>query len=186
MRAAVNINFKNIDYNPEIGRFLSEEPTGIDGPNLYWYTKNNPVNYVDPNGLWVIGGGFGGAGGVGTAGIGPGGTLGGGFSGGFVGSSKCGGLGAGGFTSNITEGNVLGAFLGYSGGIFVGFGDVEDIQGDFETSGIVIGPVTIEIGFNSDGEFVGFGISGGPGIGGGTFSGKGNIGSKSTSDCECP
>ena len=37
--------------DPESGIFISEEPLGIDGPNLYWYTLNNPVNYVDPDGL---------------------------------------------------------------------------------------------------------------------------------------
>ena len=37
-------------YNPEIGRFISEEPLGIDGPNLYWYALNNPINFVDPDG----------------------------------------------------------------------------------------------------------------------------------------
>ena len=42
--------FSHRYYNPETGRFLSEEPTGIDGPNLYWYTRNNPINYVDPTG----------------------------------------------------------------------------------------------------------------------------------------
>ena len=32
-------------YSPETGMFLSEEPTGIDGPNLYWYALNNPVKF---------------------------------------------------------------------------------------------------------------------------------------------
>ena len=39
-------------FNPSTGRFLSEEPLGIDGPNLYWYARNNPVNYIDPNGTF--------------------------------------------------------------------------------------------------------------------------------------
>ena len=38
-------------YDPDSGRFISEEPLGLDGPNLYWYTLNNPINYVDPTGL---------------------------------------------------------------------------------------------------------------------------------------
>ena len=38
-------------YSPETGTFLSEEPLGLDGPNLYWYALNNPTNFVDPNGL---------------------------------------------------------------------------------------------------------------------------------------
>lgn len=32
-------------YDPVIGRFITQEPTGIDGPNLYHYVFNNPINY---------------------------------------------------------------------------------------------------------------------------------------------
>ena len=39
-------------YSPTSGRFLSEEPLGIDGPNLYWYALNNPMNFIDPTGLF--------------------------------------------------------------------------------------------------------------------------------------
>ncbi len=39
-------------YDPEIGRFLSEDPLGFGGgdANLFRYVFNNPVNLVDPNG----------------------------------------------------------------------------------------------------------------------------------------
>jgi RHS repeat-associated protein len=41
------------DYSPLIGRFLQPDPLGyIDGLNLYAYCANNPVNRVDPMGLW--------------------------------------------------------------------------------------------------------------------------------------
>lgn len=41
------------DYSPLIGRFLQPDPLGyIDGLNLYAYCANNPVNYVDPWGLY--------------------------------------------------------------------------------------------------------------------------------------
>ena len=48
-------------YSPTSSRFLSEEPTGIDGPNLYWYALNNPINIVDPTGEYGVFGSFVGA-----------------------------------------------------------------------------------------------------------------------------
>ena len=45
-------HYRARSFNPATGRFLSEEPLGIDGPNLYWYARNNPVNYIDPNGTF--------------------------------------------------------------------------------------------------------------------------------------
>ena len=40
-------------YEPESGRFLSEDPIGFAGgdQNLYGYVLNNPLNFVDPFGL---------------------------------------------------------------------------------------------------------------------------------------
>jgi len=37
-------------YNPTIGRFISEDPVK-EGWNWYVYTSNNPLRYVDSNGL---------------------------------------------------------------------------------------------------------------------------------------
>src|SRR5579885_757630 len=52
---------RNRYYNPMLGRFLSPDPIGIAGGiNLYAYTFDDPMNWVDPLGL--SGGGGGGSG----------------------------------------------------------------------------------------------------------------------------
>jgi RHS repeat-associated protein len=41
--------YRNRYYDPAIGRFITQDPLGmVDGPNLYTYVNNNPVNWVDP------------------------------------------------------------------------------------------------------------------------------------------
>jgi len=39
-------------YSPELGRWLSPDPIGLEGGlNLYEFCRNNPVNFRDPSGL---------------------------------------------------------------------------------------------------------------------------------------
>ena len=47
------VYLRNRYYNPETGRFISEDPAR-DGSNWYVYCKNNPVTFVDPWGLSSI------------------------------------------------------------------------------------------------------------------------------------
>jgi len=41
-------------YDPEVGRFISEDPLGVEGGdvNLYVYVGNNPLLLIDPWGLF--------------------------------------------------------------------------------------------------------------------------------------
>ena len=49
------------DYDAQVGRWLAKDPIGFGGGqgNLYGYVANDPVNLVDPPGLWgfAVGGG---------------------------------------------------------------------------------------------------------------------------------
>jgi len=42
-------------YDPAIGRYLTPDPIGLAGmdPNLYGYVQNNPINLIDPLGLYL-------------------------------------------------------------------------------------------------------------------------------------
>jgi RHS repeat-associated protein len=42
-------------YAPAHGRFISEDPMGVDaGPNLYAYVDNSPTNFTDTDGLYKL------------------------------------------------------------------------------------------------------------------------------------
>ena len=47
--------YRNRWYDPEIGRFISEDPIGFAGGdiNLYGYVGNNPLSFTDPSGNYT-------------------------------------------------------------------------------------------------------------------------------------
>jgi RHS repeat-associated protein len=105
--------------DPEIGRWISREPTGLDGINLYVFCWNNPVNSLDNDGkfVWFI-----------TIGVG---AVIGGAVGGVI--SK---INGGGFWSGAGKGAVAGAIAG--SGAAIGAAAAGAIFGA-EATGAIIG-----------------------------------------------
>lgn len=50
------VRFGTRDYDPEVGRFVSKDPIGFNGgqTNLYSYTFNDPINFIDPAGQFGL------------------------------------------------------------------------------------------------------------------------------------
>ena len=50
------VHFGARDYDPETGRWISKDPILFAGgeTSLYGYTGNDPINFLDPVGLWTI------------------------------------------------------------------------------------------------------------------------------------
>lgn len=66
------------EYDPQVGRWISKDPILFQGgdTNLYNYVLNDPVNFIDPNGLWSFSvGGYAEIGGGITFGVNPDGSI---------------------------------------------------------------------------------------------------------------
>jgi RHS repeat-associated protein len=151
-------------YNPATGRFNNTDPSGLSGGdyNLYRYVGNNPLAYVDPNGLagiGIIGSAGGGAGAIG-------GVQGSGSTGVLFGTTD-GGIQSTGITIveiPSTNQTVIGGSIGGGGSLVFYTGSVEQYSGTAQTADIVLGPVSISISGGSQG---GLFLSVGTGKGGG-------------------
>jgi RHS repeat-associated protein len=69
------VRFGYRDYGPDIGSWTAKDPVLFYGgdTNLYGYCLNDPINVIDPEGLWFIDIGISGSA---TGSLAPGGTIG--------------------------------------------------------------------------------------------------------------
>jgi len=59
-RASGIVNLRLRPYDPDTGAFLTKDPLGIQSNlNMYGYVNSNPVNLIDPTGLFSFGIGIG-------------------------------------------------------------------------------------------------------------------------------
>ena len=63
-RDTILVLFGYRDYDPAIGRWVAKDPIDFAGgdTNLYGYVQNDPINFIDPYGLWSLDIGFTGSG----------------------------------------------------------------------------------------------------------------------------
>jgi uncharacterized protein RhaS with RHS repeats len=127
------VRFGYRDYDPDIGRWTAKDPIGFAAgdTDLYGYCVNDPINWTDPDGLLVVPGPTGVAGGAIVGGIG--GAITGGISGaehggvtgaigGAIGGAIIGTItgGIGGFITGTLGGGTTGAVAGSLAGTVIG------------------------------------------------------------------
>ncbi len=175
--------FRRRYLDPQIGRFLGEDPTRVFGAdaNPYRYVSNIPILQVDPFGLWGVGVTAGGSVEGGVV-VGSGATVSGGvgvFGGGSQGINTGGYVSGGAYSGtpgnnvgypggqNVQTGNgVIGGYAGVGvGGFITNATSACQLSGPFSTWSINTPWGSAQFGY-SDGTWIGS-ITVGPGIGGG-------------------
>ena len=119
-------------YDPELGRFYTEDPLGFRaGINFYAYVSNNPLIYRDPTGLFNF---IAGAGASAVTGTGGEGSVGGVYN-----------LETGreGLFSSVGIGTGINASWDVFGGFILG--DFENVSGTSVNQNIVFGPFSITV-----------------------------------------
>jgi RHS repeat-associated protein len=173
------VRFGARDYDPAIGRFVAKDPIDFAGgdTNLYAYVMSDPVNMIDPGGLWgfgLIGSGSAEVGlgqGAGATGSLGGGLFGGGPEGlnpgGFASfGAMRGGLGEGkGYPCSDPDNFIGGGFVGAGGGaFFTNATSASGLKGPFYTASFNIAFPWLPVKFSAQ-----LGWSGGTWIGSVTF-----------------
>jgi RHS repeat-associated protein len=159
------IRFGARDYNAEVGRWTAKDPIRFAGgqANLYGYLLNDPINWIDPSGLWgfgaiatgtaEVGMSVGGAGVTGALGVGSFYSEGALSSGSFVDfGGFAGGPGYGpeypeiesGQNVRLVQGGSCGAGIG---GFFTNAKSVNDLEGPFKSININLPMVSIQFSF---------------------------------------
>ena len=125
------VHFGARDYDPETGRWISRDPILFHGgdSNLYGYVLNDPVDAIDPIGLWGIKvAAFDGVGGYIQFGVNPDGSV-------YV----SGGVGFGvGIDVNLTPGNAPGWECGRKG-IYTALTKDYEVGAHFANFGVGVG-----------------------------------------------
>jgi len=168
------------DYDPNVGRWISKDPILFGGgqSNLYVYAQNDPVNWVDPRGLWGVGPIVAGSAEAGASVVGAGAQVAAGFgafwggpsgfnTGFFASGGIFGGTPKGGVCSPTRPGTggslhvISGAYAGWGEGAFItNANSVKELGGYFDNISLNLPWFSLNLGFGG-GTYI-LAVTGGP------------------------